>query len=102
VAYQYQLYTIISSISEFNHACDTRNAELEIGTDGSIQTRHNPWLDGYRSGFGPPKVSGSGFWTGLEPNQPVFAVQTQTTGQLPGPVANTKEQCHNINGSALC
>jgi len=39
--------------------------------------------------FRPPRNSGSGFGTSLEPNRTLFPVQTQTTGGLPGPVANT-------------
>jgi len=67
----------------------TRNAEPDIGTDGSGQTRQNPRVDEYGSRFGPPRLSGSGFWTVLEPNRPVFAGQTWTAGRLPGPIANT-------------
>jgi len=67
----------------------TRNTEPEIGTDGSSQTRQNPRVDGYGSGFGPPRRSGSGFGTVLEPNPTVFPVGTRTAGGLPGPVANT-------------
>jgi len=67
----------------------TRKGEPETGTDGSSQTRQNPRVDGYGYGFGPPRSSGSGFWTGLEPNRTVFPVQTRTAGGLPGPVANT-------------
>jgi len=89
VTYHGQYFTINSRISECDHKCETRNAEPEIGTDGSSQTRRNPRVDGYGSGFGPPRVCGSGFWPVLEPNQPVFAVQTRTAGGLPGPVANT-------------
>jgi hypothetical protein len=80
---------IISSISECDHKCETQNAEPEIGTDGSSQTRQHRPGDGYGSGFGPPRVSGSGSWTGLEPMRPICAVQTQTAGGLPGPIANT-------------
>ena len=89
MTYQCQHLTISSSISECDHKCETRNTEPEIGPDGSSQTRRNPRVDGYGSGFGPPRVSGSGFWPGLEPNRPVCAVQTRTAGRLPGPVANT-------------
>jgi len=67
----------------------TRNAEPDIGTDGSSQARQNPRVHRYGAGFRPPRLSGSAFWTGLELNQPVFAGQTQTAGGLPGPVANT-------------
>jgi len=83
---------INSSISECDHKCETRNTEPKIGTDGSIQTQRNPRVDGYRSWFGPRRVSGSGFWTDLEPNRPVFAVQTRTAGGLPGPISNTNCQ----------
>jgi len=67
----------------------TRNTEPEIGTDGSSQTRQDPRVDGYGSGFGPPRRCGSGFWMVLEPNLTVYPVQTQTAGGLPGPIANT-------------
>jgi len=89
VPYHGQYFTINSRISECDHKCETRTAEPEIGTDGSSQTRRNPRVDGYGSGFGPPRVCGSGFWPVLELNRPVFAVQTRTPGGLPAPVANT-------------
>jgi len=91
VAYQGQYFMIHSSISGCDHTCETGNAELQIGTDGSTQTRHNLRVDGYGSGFGPPRVCGSGFWSVLEPNRPVFAVQTWTACGLPGPVAKIVE-----------
>jgi len=69
---------------------ETRNPEPEIGTDRWSQTRRNPRVDEARAGFGLPRSCGTGFWTGLEPNQPIFPVQTRTTGRLPGPVANTR------------
>jgi len=89
VTYQCQYFTINSSISECDHKYETRNAEPEIGTDRSSKTRRNPRVDGYGSGFGPPRISGSGFWTVLELNRPVFAGQTRIAGGLPEPVANT-------------
>jgi len=92
VTYQCQYFTISRSMSECDHKCETRNADPEIGHHASSQIRRNARVDGYGSGFGPPRVSGSGFWPGLEPNRPVFAVQTRTTGGLPGPVANTNCQ----------
>jgi len=70
VTYQCQYFTISSSISEYDHKCETQNAEPEIGPDGSSQTRRNPRVDGYGSGFGPPRVSGSGFgrvWNRTDP-----------------------------------
>jgi len=91
VTYQCQNFMISSSLSKCDHKCETRNAEPEIGPDRSSETRWNPRVDRYGSGFGPPRVSGSGFWPGWEPNRPVFAVQTRTTGGLPGPIANTRE-----------
>jgi hypothetical protein len=87
--YQCQYFKINSSISACEHKCETRNAEPEIGTDRSSQTRRNTWVDRYGSEFGLPRVSRSGCWPGLELNRPVFAVQTQTAGGLPGPVAYT-------------
>jgi len=98
--YQCQYFTIDSSISEYDHKCETRNTEPEIGTDGSSQTWRNPRVDGNGSRFGPPRVSGSGFWTGLEPNRPVFAVQTRTAGGLPGLVANTTFSTTYIDSDA--
>ena len=67
----------------------TRNAQPEIGPDGSSHTQRNPRVDRYGTGFGPPRSSGSGPCTVQEPNRTNFLVQTQTTGGLPGPVANT-------------
>jgi len=67
---------------------ETWYAELDIESDGSSHTRQKQWVDGYLSGFGLPIVSGSCFWAGLEPNRPIFPVQTRTAGGLPGPVAN--------------
>ena len=67
----------------------TRNANPEIGPDGSIQTRRNSPVDGHGAGFGPPSSSASGFWTVLEANRTAFPVQIWTAGRLPGPVANT-------------
>jgi len=89
VSYQNQSYTINSSISECDLQYETRNAEPEIGTDKFRQSRWNPLVDGSGSRFGTPRVSGSGFWLRLEPNQPVFLLQTRTAGGLRGPVANT-------------
>jgi hypothetical protein len=81
-----------SSISECDHKCETPNAEPEIGTDRSSQPWQNPRVDGNRFEFDPPTVSRWGFWPVLEPNRSVVAVQTRTTGGLPGPVANTSHQ----------
>ena len=92
VTYQCQYFTIDSSISENDHKCETRNAQPEIRPDRSSQTLRILRVDGYRYGFRPPRVSGSGFSPGLEPNWIVFAVQSRTAGGLPGPVANTTFQ----------
>jgi len=67
----------------------TRNIEPEIGTDGTSQTRQNPRVDGYGSGFASPSRSMSCFWTVLEPNRTILVVRNRTAGGLPGPVANT-------------
>jgi len=68
----------------------SRYAEPEIGTYGSSLTWQNPWMDGYTTGFGPPRGSGSGFQTGLEPKQPIFIVRAQTFGWFPEPVVDTR------------
>ena len=86
-----QYFTINSSIAECDYICETRNAESEIGPDGFCQIRGNPRIDGNRSWFGLPTVIESGSRPGLEPNRPVFAVQTWTAGGFPGPVANTRD-----------
>jgi len=104
--YQCQYFTIHSSISECDHKCETWNTEPEIGTDMSDQTRRNPRVDGYGSGFGPPKVGRSGFWPGQEPNRPVFVVQTRAARWLPGPVAITTDiswvsQNHEIGRNCI-
>jgi len=39
---------------------ETQNAELEIATDESSQTKLQPMVDGYGSAFGPPSGSGLG------------------------------------------
>jgi hypothetical protein len=93
VTYIWHYFTVNSSISECDHKCETRNAQPEMGTDGSSHSRQNPQVDRYGSGFGQPRVSGSGCCTGLEPNRPVFAVQTETAGGLPGPVATSMHGC---------
>ena len=67
----------------------TRNAELEIGPTGSSKTRRNPRVDRNGAGFWLPRSCRLGFWTVMEMNRTIFPVQTQTTGGLPGPVANT-------------
>jgi len=67
----------------------TWNAEPEIGPDRSSQTRQNLQVEKYRAGFWPPRTSGSGFWTVLEPNQTIFPVHTRTAGGVLGPIANT-------------
>jgi len=72
----------------------TQNTEPEIGTDGSSQTWQNSRVDGYRSGFGPPRRCGLGFWMVQKPNQSVFPVRSRTAGGLPGPVPNTIQQYH--------
>jgi len=65
---QCQSLTNNGSISECRHKCESQNADLEIGIDGSSETRRDPLIDGYRSRVCPPRVSMSGFWTGLELN----------------------------------
>jgi hypothetical protein len=67
----------------------TRILELEIETHGCCQTRRNPPVDRYGSGFGTPRCSRSGFWTGFELNWTVLVVRTRTAGALPRPIAKT-------------
>ena len=62
----------------------------------TVKWNHSPGLTrpkthGFMSGpvTIPPRQSGSGSWTGLEPNRTIFPVQTWTAGGLPGPVSNT-------------
>ena len=92
-----QRYTNVNilrlAIAYLNATINRKTPKLEpaIGTDGSSQTWQNPQVDGYGSGFGPPRCSGSGFWTGLDLNWTVLAVQTWIAVGLPGPVANTSQ-----------
>jgi len=94
--YECQYVMITSRVSQYNHKCETQNAEQEIGTDGSNQTRRDPLDDRNGSGLCQPSVRGSGFSPGLELNQPVFVVQTRNAGRLPGPFATTMpdDQAH--------
>jgi len=62
---------------------ETQNADLEIGTDSSSQTQQNLQVDGCWSGFGSPRGSRSGCWTGLELDWPVPVVQTRIAGTSP-------------------
>ena len=66
-----------------------QKATPAIGTDGSSQTCQNLLVCGYGSKFGQPRSTRLGFWTGLGPNQTVFALITRTAGKLPRPIANT-------------
>jgi len=45
----------------------------------------------------PPRQSSSGLWTGLEPNQTVFPVQTRTTWGIPRPIANTIHYANTLD-----
>jgi len=97
VTYKCRYFKINNSISECDDTFETRNAEPEVGTNGSSQTRQDPRVPGYGSGIGLPRVRGSGFWTGLKPNWPVCAVQIRTAGGLPGPFANTISSSLHLN-----
>ena len=90
------IFKIISSISEYDHKCETRNAEREIRTDGSTQPRPHLRVNGYVSEFCPPRVSGSGIWMGLEPNRPVFVDRTWNAGRLPAPIPNISQKLKKI------
>ena len=89
VRYQCQYFKINTSISECDHQCETQHAEPQMGNDGSSQTQGNPRADRYGSRFALPRVHGSGFCTGLEPNRQVSAVHLRTARGRPGPIANT-------------
>jgi hypothetical protein len=97
VMYEYQYFPINTSTFKCNDECETQNAEPEIGTDRSSQTWQNLLVDRYRSRFGQPTFNKSGFWTGLEPNRPGFAVQNLIASRLPGPVATTTHTQSSIN-----
>jgi hypothetical protein len=93
-----QLFTNVNilrlAIGYLNTAINrnTRKPEPDIGTDGSGQTCQKPRANGYASWFGLPRCSGSGFWTGLEPNRTVLEVRNNTAGCLTVPVAFTPQQ----------
>jgi hypothetical protein len=69
VIYQCQYFIIISSISECDYECGTRNTEPEIGTNMSSKTRQNPRVKGYESGFGPTTVSRSSLLAVPDPDR---------------------------------
>jgi len=71
--------------------CETQNVKPAIQTDGSSQIRQTPRVVGFGSGLGLPRSRCSGFWTGLEPNQPLCVVNTRTAGGLSRQVANTTQ-----------
>jgi hypothetical protein len=77
----------------------TRIPEPEIGTDRCSQTWQNPLVDGYGSGFGLPRCSRSGIWTGLELNWTVLAVRTRIADGLPGPIANTRHDSSPVRNT---
>jgi len=61
----------------------------EIETDGLCQSWQN-WVVGrYASGEGQPSSCRLGFWTGVDLNRTVLAIQTRTAGRLPWPVDDT-------------
>jgi len=67
----------------------TWKLEAEIRMDGFRQTPQILRVNRYRFGYDQPRCSGSGFWTGLKPNQTIFMVRLWTAGGLPQPVANS-------------
>jgi len=67
----------------------TWNAEPEIWSDSYCQTKQNPQVAEYGSGFGLRSSCWSGFRSGQELNRLVFAVQTRTPGRLPRTIPNT-------------
>jgi len=71
---------------------NTWKPEPEIGNNSCCQTSHTPQVDRSGCRFAPSRPSRSGFWTGLEPNRPIFGNRTRTAGGLPGPVANTSRR----------
>jgi len=74
----------------------TRHAEPGFRPDGSSQNWRIARVNGYGAWFGPPRSSGLGLRTVLEPNWTVFLVQTWTADGLPGAIANTQVNCHQI------
>jgi len=57
VQYQCQYFTIHSSICECDCTCETRNAEPDIGTDGSSQNPRNQRIDGYGTGLASKELA---------------------------------------------
>ena len=66
---------INSSISECDYKCETGNAEPEIGSDKSSQTRRDQHVVGYGAGFETLRASRLRFWNGFELNRPILADQ---------------------------
>jgi len=80
---------------------NTRKPKPEIGTDGSSQPLHNPQVDRYGCGSGPPRNGGSGSWTGQDPNPTVFVFWNLTAGRLLRPVPNTTHNNHNSTENCI-
>jgi len=97
--YLWHYFTINSSISGCDPKCETRNAEPEIGTERLSQIPSQPtgwrvcirvWpANSQQAGFLDGSRPEPTLVSGLEPNQPVFPVQTRTAGWLPAPGSNT-------------
>jgi len=63
--------------------------DQEIGTSETCETPPNLQVDGSGSGFGLPWCRMSCFWMVLEPKRNLFALWSQTAGELPASVAYT-------------
>jgi hypothetical protein len=66
---------------------EPQNRRLE--PTGLAKPSETRGLTGMGPGLALQESAGRVFWMGLEPNWPVFVVQTRTAGALPGPIANT-------------
>jgi len=83
---QFWLLSCFDSL-DTNFECLCFYFRYYITVTNNTYTRPRPLHTG--PGLARQVISWLGFWTGQEPNQPIFAVQTQTAGGLPGPSANT-------------
>jgi len=98
--YQCQYFTINNSISDCDHKYETRHAEPEIGTDGSSQTRRNPRVDGYGSGFGPQESGSQVFGRLWNQTDPFLWSKPGPLAGYPDPLLSLAQL--DVSGFSLC
>jgi len=102
VTYQCQYFTMNSSISERDHKYETWNAEPEIGTDGSSQTRRNPQVDGQGSGFVRQESAGRVFGRFWKRTDPFLRSKPGQLAGYPDPLLTLLVGATRVSGRFAC